>query len=325
MSIVSNNYYQAGNPPKTYGSINGSTQQEGPYSIPRFRLGAQTASGLRGQADPTGDLRMIPEGPNGLSAERMAIGQQQSLRPQAYLDQSADTRDGLASFFSAGSRFKERDAYTQNHVSVSGIPGVVHMAVLDAKGDKIPHAPFSWGGRSYHCDSLGRFTILERSYFQNTVSPPLVPLYPLIHPMYIIPMLCLLCNPYPIYLTHTPQISAENERTKYVTQLISLVVGAPASNVIAMFGMEFYKALGPGHSDYSTNIYGTYLSQAGFSPDIIDQKCKVFGLYADADASPEVFFHPYAPPLCIPDLLYPLNVRRAAHPYPDLYLLYPFW
>ena len=55
-----------------------------------------------------------------------------------------------------------------------------------------------------------------------------------------------------------------------------------------MFGMEFYKALGPGHSEYSTNIYGTYLSQAGFSPDIIDQKCTVFRLYADADASPEV-------------------------------------
>ena len=115
--------------------------------------------------------------------ERMDIGRQQPLRPQAYKDQSADTRDGLASFFAAGSRYKERDAYTQNHISVSGIPGVVHMAVLDAKGQKIPHAPFSWGGRSYHCDSQGKFTILERQYFQNT-------------------------------------INAENERTKYVTQLI---------------------------------------------------------------------------------------------------------
>ena len=95
---------------------------------------------------------------------------------------------------------------------------------------------------------------------------------------------------------HTPTIP----RTKYVTQLISLVVGAPASNVIAMFGMEFYKALGPGHPEYSTDIYGTYLSQAGFSPDIIDQKCAVFRLYADADASPEVFFHPMHHPLASP-------------------------
>ena len=173
------------------------------------------------------------------------------MRPQAYKDQSMDTRDGLASFFAAGSRYKERDAYTQNHISVSGIPGVVHMAVLDAKGQKIPFAPFSWGGRSYHCDAQGKFTILERQYFQNT-------------------------------------INAENERTKYVTQLISLVVGAPASNVIAMFGMEFYTALGPGNPGYSIGIYGTYLSQAGFSPEVIEQKCTVFGLYADADASPEV-------------------------------------
>ena len=157
----------------------------------------------------------------------------------------------MASFFAAGSKYKERDAYTQNHISVSGIPGVVHMSVLDAKGVKIPHAPFSWGGRSYHCASDGKFTILERQYFQNT-------------------------------------INAENERTKYVTQLISLVVGAPASNVIAMFGMDFYKALGPLNSDFSTYIYGTYLAQAGFSPDIIQQKSSVFRLYADADASPEV-------------------------------------
>ena len=175
MSIVSNNYYQATRDPQVYGSINNSTEREGPYSIPRFRLGAQTASQLRGLGSDDelkrgSSLRMMPEGPNGLSAERMAVGQQQSLRPQAYLDQSADTRDGLASFFSAGSRYKERDAYLQNHVSVSGIPGVVHMAVLDSKSRPIPHAPFSWGGRSYHCDSQGRFTILERQYFQNTIN-----------------------------------------------------------------------------------------------------------------------------------------------------------
>ena len=99
MSIVSNNYYQAGKTRKPYGSINGSTSMEDPLGIPRFRLAAKTAGDLRGDPNPTGDLRMMPPGKNGLSAERMAIGQQQSLRPQAYLDQSADTRDGLASFF----------------------------------------------------------------------------------------------------------------------------------------------------------------------------------------------------------------------------------
>ena len=202
MSIVSNNYYQQGRTQKAHRSINSSREVEDLLGIPRFRLAAKTAGDLRGDTNPTGDLYMMPAGKDGLSAERMAIGQQQSLRPQAYLDQSADTRDGLASFFAAGSQFKERDAYTQNHISVSGIPGVVHMAVLDAKGDKIPHAPFSWGGRSYHCDSQGKFTILERAYFQNTVPPnpypvPLISPYPPIHPMYIIPMLCLLCNPVP--------------------------------------------------------------------------------------------------------------------------------
>ena len=55
-----------------------------------------------------------------------------------------------------------------------------------------------------------------------------------------------------------------------------------------MFGMDFYKALGPLDSDFSTYIYGTYLAQAGFSPDIIAQKSRVFGMYADADASPKV-------------------------------------
>ena len=58
--------------------------------------------------------------------------------------------------------------------------------------------------------------------------------------------------------------------------------------MIAMFGMEFYRALGPLAPEYSTQIYGTYLSQAGFSPDIIQQKCAVVRMYADADASPEV-------------------------------------
>ena len=207
MSIVSNNCYQQGTPAKTYGTGNpgstwhgagGGIHQENALQIPRFRLAAKTASDLRGDPDPTGKLQMIPSGPNGLSAERMAIGQEQSLRPQAYLDQSADTRDGLASFFSAGSRFKERDAYTQNHVSVSGIPGVVHMAVLDAKGEKIPHAPFSWGGRSYHCDAGGKFTILERQASPLLyLYPPLPPQYPHpTHSSYIPPYTCYIYQPF---------------------------------------------------------------------------------------------------------------------------------
>ena len=55
-----------------------------------------------------------------------------------------------------------------------------------------------------------------------------------------------------------------------------------------MFGMDFYKALGPLDSEFSTWLYGTYLAQAGFTPDIIAQKSRVFGMYSDADASPEV-------------------------------------
>ena len=169
MSIVSDNYYRPGVVSKAYDSINNSRETDDPYSIPRFRLGATSAADLRSRVAPSGDLYMD----NGLTQEKMEMGQQTPLRPQAYKEQSSDTRDGLASFFAAGSKYRERDAYQQNHISVSGIPGVVHMAVLDAKGQKIPHAPFSWGGRSYHCDADGKFTILERQYFQNTVCIPI--------------------------------------------------------------------------------------------------------------------------------------------------------
>lgn len=182
---------------------------------------------------------------------RMDRGQMGPLTPQAYKDQSADSRTGLQSFFSAGSRYREKDAYQQNHVSVSGVPGMVHMAVLDAEGRKIPYAPFSWGGRTYHTDADGKFTILEKQYFQNVVS-------------------------------------AENERVKYVTQMISLVIGQPAENVIAMFGMDLYRALGPDNTEYTVKLYKTYMLQAGIRPDIIEQKAEVFRMYADADATPEV-------------------------------------
>ena len=132
----------------------------------------------------------------------MDIGQQQSLRPQAYMDQSNDKRDGLASFFAAGSKYKERDSYLQNHISVSGIPGVVHMAVLDANSRPIPHAPFSWGGRAYHCDSDGKFTILERQVWTTPLisvsipTPPISAFHPT-HPMYALPpYTCYICHPY---------------------------------------------------------------------------------------------------------------------------------
>ena len=263
MSIVSGNFF---NPNRNVGQVyDGPPPDKGPFEGPypadgqakRIKLGV-TAAQLRGADKAILDeqrisgMGMRPGDPSIETTQyRQNKGMAVPMRPQAYKEQSADPRDGLASFFAAGSKFRERDAYMQNHVSVSGVPGVVHMAVLDAEGNKIPYAPFSWGGRSYHCDADGKFTILERQYFQNT-------------------------------------ISAENERTKYVTQLISLVVGAPASNVIAMFGMDFYKALGPTNAEFSIRIYAQYLFQAGFSPQIINQKTQVFRLYADADASPEV-------------------------------------
>ena len=124
MSIVSDNYYRPGPVSVAYDGINNSTERDGPYNIPRFRLGATSAADLRSQKNPTGDLYMA----TGLTQEKMEMGQQTPLRPQAYKEQSSDTRDGLASFFAAGSKFRERDAYQQNHISVSGIPGVVHSA-----------------------------------------------------------------------------------------------------------------------------------------------------------------------------------------------------
>ena len=199
MSISSNNYYRnpAPNPAQQYDMP--GYPVEGPLEIPRFRLGASSVSGFAALGNPGENAELVLQSKNKLTQDRMDIGQQQSLRPQAYMDQSNDKRDGLASFFAAGSKYKERDAYTQNHISVSGIPGVVHMAVLDANSRPIPHAPFSWGGRAYHCDSDGKFTILERQYFQNTVPPIHISISP--YP-FIYAVLCVLCStcvtPYPI-------------------------------------------------------------------------------------------------------------------------------
>lgn len=171
--------------------------------------------------------------------------------PQAYKDQSGDQRRGLQSLFSFGKRAVEKNAYNQAHLSASGLLGVVNLAVLDNDSRPIPFAPFEWGGREYRTDAQGVFKLVEKNYFQNS-------------------------------------ISAENERMKYVTQMISLVVGQPAENVIALFGHTFYTALGADRPNVATELYKAYMQQAGISKPIADRKAAVFARYADAEASPEV-------------------------------------
>lgn len=171
--------------------------------------------------------------------------------PQAYKDQSGDGRKGLQSLFSFGKRAVEKNAYNQAHYSASGLLGVVNLAVLDDVGRPIPYAPFEWGGREYRTDAMGVFKLVEKNYFQNS-------------------------------------ISAENERMKYVTQMISLVVGQPAENVIALFGEAFYTALGANERALAISLYDAFMSQAGIADTIRDRKKAVFERYADAEASPEV-------------------------------------
>lgn len=174
-----------------------------------------------------------------------------SRAPQAYRDQSGDNRRGLQSLFSFGKRAVEKNAYNQAHLSASGLLGVVNLAVLDDGGRPIPYAPFEWGGREYRTDAMGVFKLVEKDYFQNS-------------------------------------ISAENERMKYVTQMISLVVGQPAENVIALFGYAFYEALGADKGMLAINLYKAYMDQAGIADSIKERKAAVFARYSDAEASPEV-------------------------------------
>ena len=147
----------------SYRPVNEITQNGTLYNQSNvFRVGSSTRGALLG-ALPNSEITQVA-GPLGTLnnpeiQQRMARGQMAPVAPQAYKDQSADTRTGLQSFFSAGARYREKDAYQQNHVSVSGVPGMVHMAVLDAGGQKLPYAPFSWGGRTYHTDADGKFTI----------------------------------------------------------------------------------------------------------------------------------------------------------------------
>lgn len=182
---------------------------------------------------------------------RESTGPPRPIAPQAYKDQSADKRKGLQSFFSTGKRAVEKEAYEQAHVSASGLQGVVKLSVLDGDNKPIPYAPFEWGGREYRTDCDGVFKLVEKKYFENS-------------------------------------ISVENERTKYVTQMISLVVGQPAQNVIALFGLKFYDALGANRAANANALYIAYLKQAGMSDEIAWRKATVFARYADAEASPEV-------------------------------------
>ena len=72
--------------------------------------------------------------------------------PQAYKDVSADSRRGLSSFFAYGKRTAERDAYQQAHMTPSGVPGVVNLAVMDPNGKPIPFAPYQRvKGARWHC------------------------------------------------------------------------------------------------------------------------------------------------------------------------------
>lgn len=179
-------------------------------------------------------------------------------RPQAYKDISSDRRRNLQSLFAYGKRSAELDAYRQAHMTPSGTPGVVNLGILDNEGRPQPFVPFNWNGRVIHTDAHGMVKYIEKNYFQNA-------------------------------------ISLENERVKYVTQMISLVVGQPAESVVALFGMDFYDALA-GYDPESqaerhtavVNLYKSYLDHAGISRDIITRKANVFARYAHAEASPEV-------------------------------------
>ena len=177
--------------------------------------------------------------------------------PQAYKDVSSDSRTGLSSFFAYGKRSSERDAFQQAHMTPSGTPGVLNLMVTDSSGSAIPFAPFNWNGRQMLTDAKGMIKYVEKDYFQTA-------------------------------------ISLENERVKYVTQMISLVAGQPSENVIALFGTEFYDALGAvGADDVAglqkiIRVYQSYLEAAGLEDAIITRKVALFSRYADAECSPEV-------------------------------------
>ena len=179
-------------------------------------------------------------------------------RPQAYKDTSADTRRNFSSFFAFGKRSGEKDAFRQAHMTPSGTPGVVTLGVLDpASGIPIPFAPFEWDGRQMVTDARGMIKYVEKDYFQTA-------------------------------------ISLENERVKYVSKMIALVVGQPAESVINLFGEDFYHALA-GCDDvndpqarYAVALYKSFLNLAGITGKVADRKVYVFTRYSNAECSPEV-------------------------------------
>lgn len=178
-------------------------------------------------------------------------------RPQAYKDTSHDNRKGLSSFFAYGKRSSEADAFRQAHMTPGGTPGVLNLQLNDSQGQACPYAMFNWDGRQMLTDAHGQIKYVEKDYFQTA-------------------------------------ISLENERVKYVTQMISLVAGQPSENVVALFGFEFYKALA-GCADvtdpqaiYAQNLYQAYLLAAGIDEAIAERKMYVFKRYSNAECSPEV-------------------------------------
>lgn len=184
-------------------------------------------------------------------------------RPQAYKDISSDGRKNLSSLFAYGKRSGELEAYRQAHMTPSGTPGVVNLGILDNNGKPQPFVPFNWNGRVIQTDANGMVKYIEKNYFQNA-------------------------------------ISLENERVKYVTQMISLVVGQPAESVIALFGYDFYVALAgwddtPGADEnaarkknFVLGLYRTYLDHAGIEENVATRKQTVLARYASAECSPEV-------------------------------------
>ena len=181
-----------------------------------------------------------------------------TLVPQAFKDTSDDPRTGLRSFFAYGKRSAERGAYQQAHMTPSGVPGVLNLAVVDPEGQPVPFAPFEWNGRQMLTDARGQIKYVEKNYFQTA-------------------------------------ISMENERVKYVTQMISLVAGQPSENVIALFGWDFFQALpgdalgpdGP-NARRAQRLYDSYLDTSGLQPALKVAKASVFARYSDAECSPEV-------------------------------------
>lgn len=187
----------------------------------------------------------------------MPGGGVRKLMPQAYKDTSSDSRKNLSSFFAWGKRASERDAFRQAHMTASGIPGVLNLGVMDTAGRPQPFAGFEWNGRQFYTDANGIIKFIEKDYFQTA-------------------------------------ISLENERVKYVSQMISLVAGQPSENVIALFGFDFYCALAGAETVESPQarqaqaLYLDYLTMSGLDQRIVERKAHVFKRYSDAECSPEV-------------------------------------